>query len=66
VFDVVIEDSLVLPAHDVNYEVGTFAADDNVFFVEVLDQRLDVRFIARAGFEKPAINALRVTRRPDR
>jgi hypothetical protein len=56
----------VLPAHDIDYEVGTFAADDNVFFVEVLDQTLDVRFIERAGFEKPAVNAVRVTRRADR
>ena len=66
VFDVVIEDTLVLPAHDIDYEVGTFAADDNVFFVEVLDEQLDVRFIERAGFEKPAVNAVRVTRRADR
>jgi subtilisin family serine protease len=66
VFDVVIEDTLVLPAHDIDYEVGRFAADDNVFFVEVLDETLDVRFIERAGFEKPAVNAIRVTRRADR
>jgi hypothetical protein len=66
VFDVVIEDSMVLPAHDVEYEVGRFAADDNVFFIPVSDQRLDVRFIARAGYAKPAINAIRVTRRPDK
>lgn len=66
VFDVVIEDTMVLPAHDVDYEVGRFTADDNVFYIPVTDQRLDVRFIARAGFAKPVINAVRVTRRPDK
>jgi subtilisin family serine protease len=66
VFDVVIEDSMVLPAHDIEYEAGRFAADDNVFFLPVTDQRLDVRFIARAGFALPAVNAIRVTRRPDK
>jgi subtilisin family serine protease len=66
-FDVIIENSLVLPAHDIFYEVdGAFIADDHRFFIEVTDGRMDVRFIARAGSKKPVINALRITHRPDR
>jgi subtilisin family serine protease len=65
-FDVIVEDTLVLPAHDITYDVGRFAADDNRFFVEVVDGRMDVRFIARPESEPPVINALRVTHRPDR
>ena len=37
-----------------------------MFFVPVTDQRLDVRFIARAGYAKPMINAISVSRRPDK
>jgi subtilisin family serine protease len=66
VFDVVVENTLVLPAHDIIYEVGRFAADAKTFFVEVIDGRADIRLIPRAGFQKPVINALRITRRPDR
>jgi hypothetical protein len=65
-FDVIIEDELVLPAHDITYEVGTLAADDNVFFVEVTDNRMDIRLIDRGTRYPPVINALRVTHRPDR
>lgn len=65
-FDVVVEDTLVLPAHDIAYEVGRYAADDNRFFVEVDDGRIDVRFIGRPDTEAAVINALRVTHRPDR
>jgi hypothetical protein len=65
-YDVIVENTLVLPAHDIVYDVGTLAADDHAFFVEVTDGRLDVRFVPRAGSEKPVINALRVTHRPDR
>ena len=56
----------MLPAHDIFYEVGRYAADDNTFFIEVTDGRADLRLIPRAGFAKPVINALRITRRPDR
>jgi hypothetical protein len=65
-FDVIVEDALVLPAHDIAYEVGRYAADDNRFFVEVEDGRIDVRFIGRPDTEPAVINALRVTHRPDR
>ncbi len=66
VFDVVVENSLVLPAHDIAYEVGRFAADAKTFFIDVTDGRADIRLIPRAGFAKPVINSLRVTHRPDR
>jgi subtilisin family serine protease len=66
-FDVIVENTLVLPAYDIVYEAdSTFTADDQRFFVEVTDNRMDVRFVPRAGFKKPVINALRVTHRPDR
>ncbi|MEN9578313.1 MAG: hypothetical protein RJA70_1322 [Pseudomonadota bacterium] len=65
-FDVVVEKTMVLPAHDIVYEVGTYAANNERFFVEVTDGRLDVRFIARAGAGQPVINALRVVHRTDR
>jgi hypothetical protein len=63
-FDVVIEGQTLLPALDIAYEVGSYAADDHAFFVEVTDGDLDIRFIPRDG--QPVIAALRVTRRPDR
>jgi hypothetical protein len=65
-FDVVIENTEVLPAHDIRYEVDARAADDYTFLVEVSDGRLDVRFVPQAGFSEPVINALRVTHRTDR
>jgi hypothetical protein len=63
-FDVVIESTTVLPAHDIEYEKGAFAADDHTFYVEVADAQLDIRFIPLEG--QPVLNGLRVTRRPDR
>ena len=65
-FDVILENDLVLPAHDIALEVGSFAADDHSLFVQVDDGTLDVRSIRRAGFGRPVANALRVTHRPDR
>lgn len=65
-FDVVVEHELVLPAHDIFYEVGDFAANDYVFFIRVADNQMDVRFIDRQGYDEAVINALRVSYRPDR
>jgi hypothetical protein len=65
-FDVIVENTTVLPAHDILYDVGRLTADEHKFFVEVTDNRMDVRFIPRAGYKPPVINALRVTHRPDR
>jgi hypothetical protein len=47
--DVILENSLVLPAHDIALEVGSFAADDHSFFIRVDDGSLGVRLIRRAG-----------------
>lgn len=65
-FDAIVENTLVLPAHDIQYEVGRNAADDQHFFVEVTDGRLDVRLITRTRNRPPVLNAIRVTHRPDR
>lgn len=65
-FDVVIENSMVLAAYDIAYDVGAYRAVNHVFFVEISqDGRLDIRLIRRFGYEPPIINALRVTHRPD-
>jgi hypothetical protein len=45
--------------------VGSFTADDHSVFVRVEDGTHDLRFIRRAGFGRPVVNALRVTSRPD-
>ena len=65
-FDAIIEDTVVLPAHDIQYEVGRYTAEARTFFVEVTDGRLDVRLLARSGSKPAVINALRVTHRVDR
>jgi subtilisin family serine protease len=65
-FDVIIEDTVVLPAHDIFYEVGRYAAESRTFFVDVTNGQMDVRLIPRAGSELPVINALRITHRIDR
>lgn len=65
-FDVVIENSMFLPAYDISYDVGTYRAANHTFFVIVSqDGRLDIRLIRRFGYEPPILNALRVTHRPD-
>jgi len=65
-FDVIIEDQLVLPALDIAAEVGQNAADDKSIFMAVTDGQLNVRLIPRSGFGDPTIAAIRVTMRPDR
>jgi len=57
---------VLLPAHDIALEVGTFTAEHRRFLVPVTDGRLDVRFVNRAGAGKAEIGAIRVTQRPDR
>jgi subtilisin family serine protease len=64
--DVVVEDSLLLPAHDIANEVGGHTADDHVFLLPVTDGQLVLRLIPRQGFKVPLINAVRLTHRPDR
>ncbi len=65
VFDVIIEDNLVLPSLDINFAAGNFAALNKTFTVTVTDGVLDIRFITHKGFGQPIISALRVTHRPD-
>ena len=64
-YDVIIEGSFALPAHDTVGEVGTFAADQHVFFVQVTDGQLNIRFVGRAGNAPPVVNAIQVVERPD-
>jgi hypothetical protein len=64
--DVIIEGMLVLPAHDIAGEVGTFAADDHVFFMPVTDGQLNIRLVRRLGMQVPIISGIQVTHRPDR
>ena len=65
-FDVIIENSLVLPALDISGEVGKNYADDKTFFIPVTDGQLNVRFIQRQATKEPIVNAIRVVQRPDR
>ncbi len=57
----IVENQVLLPAHDIQYEVGQYAADSYQFFIPVTDGRLDVRLVSRTK-KKPVINALRVAR----
>lgn len=67
IFDVVAENELVLPAHDIMYETNRLrTANDYRFFVEVSDGELDLRLVPRAESGDPVIAALRVIHRPDR
>jgi hypothetical protein len=65
-YDVLLEGSPVLTAHDTALEVGSFAADDHVFYVTVTDGQLNIRFITRTGFGFPTINGIRIVQRPDK
>jgi hypothetical protein len=64
--DVIAEQSLLLPAHDISNEVGTFNADNHTATVVVTDGQLNVRLVPRAGTAVPILNGLRVTHRLDR
>ncbi|MDW8284028.1 MAG: carboxypeptidase regulatory-like domain-containing protein, partial [Myxococcales bacterium] len=66
-FDVIVQNQLVLPAYDIAFSVGNLTADYHTFFVPVTNGRLDVRFIPRGFlYPPPVINSIRVTHRPDR
>jgi hypothetical protein len=62
-FDVIAEDTLLLPALDVAGAVGSFTALERTVRVTVTDGQLNVRLVSRSG--DPIVNALRVTHRPD-
>jgi subtilisin family serine protease len=63
--DVIAEQTLLLPAHDISGEVGTYNADDHTVTVAVTDGQLNVRLVPRAGSAVPILNGLRVTHLPD-
>jgi subtilisin family serine protease len=65
-FDVIMENMTVLPAHDIYAEVGRHYADSHTFFVLVTDGTLNIRLVGRRGFAPPVISALRVIHRPDK
>lgn len=64
-FDVVIENELKLPAHDIFADAGRLAADDHVFFMPVTDGQLNIRLVPRR-YGWPVVNAIKVRHRPDR
>ena len=57
---------MILPAHDIVYQVGTLTAESRTFFLNVTDGQMDIRLIPRAGSDLPVINAARITHRTDR
>jgi hypothetical protein len=63
-FDVIVENTLVLPSHDVVAEVGTYAADRHTFRLPVTDGQLNIRFVERRGYAAPIVNAIRVIHQP--
>ncbi len=65
VFDVMLEDTVVLPNLDIALAVGSYTALERTFTVTVTDGVLDIRFITHSGFGKPLVNSVRVTQRPD-
>lgn len=66
VFDVYVENQLVLPAFDPVNDAGRFVANTKQYFVNVTDGTLNVQLLSRRGYRPPIINAVRVTQRPDR
>ena len=59
-FDVIAENTVLLPAHDVAGEVGSFAADYHTAHIAVTDGQLNLRFVERRGYAPPIVNAIRV------
>jgi hypothetical protein len=65
-FDVYVENTLVLPAFDVYNDVGRFVADHKKFMVTVTDGIANLQLVPRRGYRVPIINGIRVTHRVDR
>jgi hypothetical protein len=65
-FHILIEGNIELFALDIALEVGSFVADQHTFFVTVTDGQLNVRFFPLERDDRPIVNAIRVTHRPDR
>lgn len=66
-FNVVINNVFALPAYDIAFEVGSFTADRRTFFTRPNPHgRVDIQFVGLKGVGVPAVNAIRLTQRPDR
>ena len=65
-FDVIVENNLLLPAFDIAGEVGNNYADDKTFYLPVTDGQLNIRLIQRQADKEPIIEAIQVIHRPDR
>ncbi|HEU4347225.1 MAG TPA: malectin domain-containing carbohydrate-binding protein, partial [Actinoplanes sp.] len=63
-FDVIAENTVLLPAHDAAGEVGSFAADRHRARIAVTDGQLNIRFVERRGYAPPIVNAIRVVDQP--
>jgi hypothetical protein len=63
VFDVILENTLVLPSYDIAATVGTFHADEYTFLIDVTDGQLRIRLVGNPG-PAPIINAIGVTQEP--
>lgn len=66
VFDVLAENTQVLPSLDISLEAGQYTALTRTYTVTVTDGVLNIRFVTHSGFGKPLLNSLRVTDRPDK
>lgn len=65
-FDVIAElNNILLPAHDIAFEVNNLTADDHIFYLTVTDGQLNLRFVARRGYAAPIVDAIRIVHRPD-
>jgi subtilisin family serine protease len=64
-FDVILEGTTVLPAHDVVAESGGFTADNHRLRLFIADGQVNLRFVIRRSFKDPILNAVRVIHRPD-
>ena len=62
IFDVQIEDSLVLEDFDIYNEIGSFSALVKSTFIEVKDEQLDIAFQSRTG--EPCISAIEIFHSP--
>jgi hypothetical protein len=62
IFDVLLENRVVLRAHDIAREVGTLRADSHSFVAEVRDGHVDVILLPSRGTSAlPVLNAIRVS-----
>jgi subtilisin family serine protease len=64
--DVMAEGGYIMTAHDIAAEVGTFRADEHVFYIMVTDGQLNLEILSRRGYQPAIINAIGITHRPDR